>query len=113
MISALGKVGTYFTRGAKAVKPYIKTVSTVIKSLPKDMVTLSTSAKKVAKAPKNNRIILSFTSLLLSGLIPATIIFQAKTTIAINIGVPIIPAIIQYHFIIKFHVLVVNGAKLV
>ncbi|MBR1460797.1 hypothetical protein IJ596_04105 [bacterium] len=53
MISALGKVGTYFTRGAKAVKPYIKTVSTVIKSLPKDMVTLSTSAKKVAKAPKN------------------------------------------------------------
>ena len=66
-------------------------------------------ANIIADAPKNNLIKLSFTSFLLSGLIPAIIIFHAKITIAINIGPPIILAIVQYQLFIKFHVSIVNG----
>ena len=65
----------------------------------------------IAAAPKNNLNKLSFASTLLSSLIPATIIFQASTTIAIKIGPPIIVAILQYQVIIKFQFSSVNGER--
>ena len=49
----VGKIGNAFTQVVKTAKPYVTKVGAAIKSLPADMVTLSTSAKKVAKAPKN------------------------------------------------------------
>ena len=68
-------------------------------------------AIQIAAAPKNSLNKLSFASTLLSSLIPATIIFQDKTTIAIKIGPPIIPAILQYQVIIKSQFSCVNGDK--
>ena len=68
-------------------------------------------AIQIAAAPKNSLNKLSFASTLLSSLIPATIIFQDNTTIAIKIGPPIIPAILQYQVIIKSQFSCVNGDK--
>ena len=49
----VGKVSSVLLKGVKAVKPIANKARVILSSLPADMVTLSTKAKKAAKAPKS------------------------------------------------------------